>query len=209
MWYHDFMIKNHKTSFLALVRHGQSEWNAMGMWTGDTDVGLSAKGREEARVAARMLAAIPFDYAYTSQLARAIETLDIMLAEMKRTDIPVTRYPALNERQYGIYTGKLKEDVKKQLGEDAYRSIRRGWDHPIEDGESLKDVHKRVVAFFREEVLPRLASGHDVLIVSHGNAMRALAKELEGIADDEIIHLEMKTAEIWLYEYKDGKFSKK
>lgn len=194
---------------LALVRHGQSEWNALGKWTGHTDVGLSEYGKQQARDVAQLLSSIPFDYAYASQLRRTQETLDILLKELKLEDIPVTRHPALNERHYGIYTGKLKEEIKKEIGDDHYFSLRRGWDHPIPEGESLKDVHSRVVKFFNEEIAPHIHEHKNILVVAHGNTIRALAKELEDIGEDEIMHIEIAVGEVWLYELIDGKLAKK
>lgn len=198
-----------KTATLALVRHGESEWNALGMWTGHTDVGLSEKGKQQARDAARILSAFHFDVAYTSHLKRTKETLDIILEELGEAEIPITQHAALGERNYGIYTGKNKEEIKKDIGDDMYLSLRRGWDHPVPEGESLKDVHARVLPFFNEEVLPKLNEEKSVLVVSHGNTIRALAKDLEAISDDAIKHLEIETGGVWVYELVAGKLKKK
>jgi 2,3-bisphosphoglycerate-dependent phosphoglycerate mutase len=198
-----------KTATLALVRHGESEWNALGMWTGHMDVGLSLHGKEQAKHVAALLSSIHFDLAYTSQLKRTQETLEVILTELGETDIPVTRHPALSERNYGIYTGKNKEEIKKDLGDELYLSLRRAWDHPIPEGESLKDVYGRVVPFYTQEILPHLKAGKNVLIVSHGNTIRALAKDLEAISDEDIKHREIETGGVWVYELVDGKATKK
>ncbi len=197
-----------KTATLALVRHGESVWNALGKWTGYTDIGLSDHGKKQAEHAAHELALIPFNFAYCSQMVRTQETIQIILQTLS-LDIPVTTHPALNERNYGIYTGKNKEEIKKELGDDMFHSLRRGWDHPIPEGESLKDVHARVFPFFSEEILPHIQQGKNILVVAHGNTIRALSKDLEDISEAEIMNHEIGTGEVWLYEYGDGKFQKK
>lgn len=192
-------------SKLALVRHGQSEWNKKGLWTGWKDIPLTLGGKEEARAAATVLQGISFHVSYTSDLRRASETLEIIKAELKLV-IPTFKHQALKERHYGEYTGKSKWEIQKLVGEEKFKKIRRGWDEPIKEGETLKEVYKRVVPFFRQSVLPQITVGRNVLLVSHGNTIRALIKHLENITDEAISEVEFATGEVLIYELdKKGK----
>ena len=164
---------------LVLVRHGESEWNALNKWTGWTDVGLSEKGKEEAKHAAILVKDISFQKAFTSTLKRAQQTLELMLSELGLTAIPVVKDHALDERNYGVFTGKNKLEIKSQLGEEEFLKLRRGWDYPIAQGESLKDVYTRVVPYYEQTILPLVKNGEHVLVAAHGNSLRALMKYLE------------------------------
>lgn len=190
-------------AYLALVRHGESVWNAKGLWTGLTDVSLSQKGKEEAILAAYALKDIRFDLGFTSVLKRSIETIN----EMKKVlggDFPINEDPALNERDYGQMTGKNKWEVKEKLGEIEFIKIRRAWDYSIKGGETLKDVYDRVVPYYSKQILPELKMGKNVLVVAHGNSLRALVKYLEKIPDDKIENLEIATGEIYLYQMDEN-----
>lgn len=187
-------------AYLALVRHGESEWNAKGLWTGWTDVNLSSKGREEARAAGELIKDIHFDLAYTSLLSRAKQTLDQIKFVTDRDDLPTTENKALNERDYGEMTGKNKWEIKEQVGEEEFLRLRRSWDYPPPGGESLKMVFERVLPYYQNEILPKLKEGKNILIAAHGNSLRALIKELEQIPDDEIPHLELATGEVYIYQ---------
>ena len=171
---------------LVLVRHGESEWNALGKWTGWTDVSITEEGARLSRQLGEKLEDIKFTVAYQSLLRRTSETLDAVLEGAKQADISRLSAGEINERDYGVYTGMLKEEVRAKIGEEAYLKLRRGWDRPIEDGESLKDVYGRVQPFYAETILPRLLSGENVLIVGHGNSLRALIKYIENISDEDI-----------------------
>ncbi len=189
-------------AYLVLVRHGQSEWNAKGLWTGWTDVNLSETGREEARQAGSLIQNIAIAIAFTSALKRASQTLD----EIKKVlgkDIPTISDKALNERNYGDLTGKNKWEIQKEFGEEQFLKWRRGWDEPIKNGETLKDVYARVVQYYQEIILPHLEKGENVLIAAHGNSLRALVKYLENISDTDITHLEIATGEVYVYEIDD------
>lgn len=186
-------------AFLVLVRHGQSVWNEKGLWTGWTDVDLSEKGREEAREAGKVIANIHFDIVFTSALKRAHQTLD----EIKKVlgqDIPTTADKALNERSYGDLTGKNKWEIQKEYGDEQFTKWRRGWDEPIQNGETLKNVYERVVPYYKEVILPDLEKGENVLIAAHGNSLRALTKYLENISDEDIAKLEIATGEVIVYQ---------
>ena len=188
-------------SYLALVRHGESLWNALGQWTGWTDIDLSDNGREEARKAAHVLKEISFHVAHTSDLRRAQETLEIILKEL-RLEIPVKKHHAIKERNYGSLTGKNKWKIKEEYGEEQFMLWRRSWDHPVPEGESLKDVHSRVVPYYKKRILPDLKKGKHVLVAAHGNSIRALVKHLENISDTDIPHLEIGTGEVYLYHFE-------
>lgn len=183
---------------LILIRHGESEWNKAGLWTGLTDIGLSEKGKEEARLAGEKLKGISIDFAFTSVLLRAKQTLDEIKGVLG-IDVPTFEDQALNERNYGIYTGKNKWGIKKEVGDEQFKKIRRGWDISIENGESLKDVYNRVVPYYQAEILPKLKEDKNVLISAHGNSLRALIKYLENLSDNDIENLEIATGEVYIY----------
>lgn len=186
-------------AYLVLVRHTESEWNAKGVWTGLTDISLSASGKEKARIIADEIKSIQFDYAFASKLRRAKETL-FEIQQKLQTSIPTTETEALNERDYGAFTGKNKWEIQNQMGEEEFKKLRRGWDYPIPNGETLKDVYGRVVPYYQAQILPYLKNGKNVLIVAHGNSLRALVKYLENIPDEQIPNLEIATGEILVYE---------
>lgn len=186
-------------AYLVLVRHTESEWNAKGLWTGLTDISLSEEGREKARALCKKLKDFHFDRAFTSVLKRSKETL----AEIKTTlggDFPIIEDKALNERDYGVFTGKNKWEVQKKLGDEEFKKLRRAWDYPIPGGEPLKDVYNRVLPYYQAQILPYLKNGKNVLIVAHGNSLRALVKYLENISDNDTSRLEIATGEIIIYE---------
>lgn len=184
---------------LVLVRHGESEWNAKGLWTGWTDVNLSENGRDEARKAGDLLKDIHFDYAYTSNLKRAQQTWQEIQQVTGQTNVPTVADKAVNERDYGDMTGKNKWEVKEQVGEEEFQKLRRSWDYPPPNGESLKMVYERVIPYFEQEILPKLKEGKNVIIAAHGNSLRALIKYLENISDEEIPSLEMATGGVYVY----------
>ncbi len=185
-------------SYLALVRHGESEWNAKGLWTGWKDIPLTQKGIEQAKTAGVSLKDIKFDLGFTSILSRVKQTMDEMKKVLNQ-QFPVIEDKALNERNYGVYTGKNKWEIKKEVGEEEFLKIRRGWDHPIPRGECLKDVYQRAIPYYEENILPKLKAGKNVLVSAHGNSLRALVKYLENIPDDKISKLELAIGEVYLY----------
>ncbi len=194
---------------LVLVRHGKSEWNEKGLWTGWRDIPLAPKGFEEAKTTGEQLRDIHFDYAYTSALIRAQQTLDTILSEISQTP-PITQDKALNERDYGDYTEKNKWDIQKELGEEEFQKIRRSWDYPPPNGESLKMVYERSVPYFESEIMPKLKEGKNIIIAAHGNSLRALVKHIENISEEEVASLEIGTGEAYVYQINaDGSVASK
>lgn len=194
---------------LVLVRHGKSEWNEKGLWTGWRDIPLAPKGIEEAQTTGEQLKDIHFDCAYTSALMRAQQTLSEILRVINQTP-PITNDKALNERDYGDYTEKNKWDIQKELGEEEFQRIRRSWDYPPPNGESLKMVYERVIPYFEAEILPHLKEGKNIIIAAHGNSLRALVKYLENISEDDIAMLEIGTGEAYIYDLdSEGKVTNK
>lgn len=197
-------------TYLILVRHAKSEWNSLGLWTGLTDVSLSEEGKAEARQTAQHLQNIPIHKTLSSNLKRTVETLDLIKEELKLHHLPTERHEALNERNYGIYTGKNKWQIKAEVGEEVFKKMRRGWDHPMPEGETLKDVHTRVVPFYKEKIHPELQNGSNILVVAHGNSLRALVKHLENLTEEEVSDLEIGIAEAYVYSIdKDGRIIEK
>lgn len=192
------------TGKLIIVRHGESEWNATGQWTGLTDVHLTTKGRHDAGLMGEKLRDLHFDHAFTSEQVRTVETLQALLEIQGQTDLPYDRRWAINERDYGQYTGLNKWEVKQKVGEEVFNGIRRGWDYPIPGGESLKDVYARTVPFYQSAVLDRLQAGQNVLLSGHGNSIRSLMKFIEDISDEAIGATEFPFGTIAIYEVKDS-----
>jgi len=203
---------------LVLLRHGESDWNASNQFTGWVDVGLTEKGRAEAVRSGELLAEqdlLP-DVLYTSLLRRAITTAHMALDTADRLWIPVRRSWRLNERHYGALQGLNKADIKARYGEEQFMAWRRSYDTPpppIERGgefsqdgdpryadigggpltECLADVVKRFLPYYTDVIVPDLRSGKTVLIVAHGNSLRALVKHLDRMSDDEIVELNIPT----------------
>lgn len=197
-------------AYLVLVRHGQSEWNLLGQWTGLTDVHLTDEGRVEAQRAARTLEDIDLHRAYSSELTRAKHTLDEIVNHLDKTDVDRSEHAELNERDYGELTGKNKWQVRDEYGEEKFQAWRRSWDHPVPGGETLKDVSERVLPFYEQHILEDLKSGKNVIVAAHGNSLRALIKHLDEVADDQSHEVEIMTGEVLVYEIDDnGKLLKK
>jgi 2,3-bisphosphoglycerate-dependent phosphoglycerate mutase len=190
---------------LIVARHAESEWNATGQWTGITDVHLSEKGFKESAMLGKALKdlEIPIDVAYCSQQIRSRETLEGMLNASQQFEVDINVNGALNERDYGEYTGKNKWEIKEAIGEEAFNQIRRGWDSPVPGGETLKMVYERVIPFYADTILPLLNEGKNVLIVAHGNSIRALMKFIDSISDDDVSKLEMIFGRIIVYDVSD------
>ncbi len=194
---------------LILVRHGQSEWNALGQWTGKTDIGLTEEGKAQARTAGQFLKDIHIDRVYVSSLIRTVQTLHEIESVLGKNFEAIATH-AIDERDYGIYTGKNKWEVEKEFGADRFQALRRSWDYPVEGGETLKVVSERVVPYFEEHIKPELLAGKNVLVSSHGNTLRTLIKYLEGIDDAGVEQVEIEIAQIYIYEIDEhGKIANK
>lgn len=187
---------------LIISRHAESEWNATGQWSGTRDIHLSEKGFKESGMLGRALRtlSIPIDIAYCSEQIRTRETLEGILEASQQYDVEVVRTSAMNERDYGDYTGKNKWQMKEEIGEAAWNDVRRGWDVHIPNGETLKMVYERVQPFYLETLVPLLKSGKNVLLVAHGNSIRALIKYIESISDDNIGDIEMLFGDLLVYD---------
>jgi 2,3-bisphosphoglycerate-dependent phosphoglycerate mutase len=195
---------------LIIVRHSESEYNAKGLWTGITDVGLTEKGHDDARKIGELLRGIPFDKIYVSQLKRAVQTKNDLLEAYGQTTAEIRKTAAINERDYGDYAGKNKWDIKKEVGETTFNAIRRAFDEAVPNGETLKDVYERVIPWYREIVLPQLLNNKNVMIVAHGNSNRAFRKYLESISDEGIKEVEMDFDKVYIYEVdNDGRMTNK
>ena len=215
---------------LVLLRHGESEWNSKGLFTGWVDVGLSATGAQEAANGGKLLtqSGIRPSVVHTSVLSRAIQTAHLALDEAGLLWLPVRRSWRLNERHYGALQGKDKARTRQEFGDDQFMLWRRSYDvppPPIADDdeysqsgdaryaalppearprtECLKDVQARLLPYWYESIVPELAVGKTVLIAAHGNSLRALVKHLDGIGDDEIAELNIPTGIPLAYELDD------
>ena len=202
---------------LALVRHGQSQWNLEDRFTGWWDVDLTPVGENEARASGQLLkqTGVDFSRAYTSVQTRAIRTLYLALGEMDRLWLPVTKDYRLNERHYGGLTGLNKKETAAKHGEDQVKIWRRSFDIPPPDmvaggefdlskdaryrgvtipaTESLKTTLDRVLPYWDSEIAPKLKAGENIVVAAHGNSLRAIVKHLFNVPDSEITEVEIPT----------------
>lgn len=211
---------------LILVRHGQSTYNKKNLFTGWLDVGLTIQGVQEAKKAGKIIKDnnLTFDIAYTSELKRAQKTLEYILKEINQKKLQVIKTYKLNERHYGALQGLNKEEMKKQFGEEQVNLWRRGlYEKPpalskqdktypgndpkyknikeeLPTSESLYDTMVRVSNYYENEIITKLKEHKKVLVVAHGNSLRALIKYLDNISDDDIMKLEIPTGEPICYE---------
>ncbi len=211
-------------TYLALLRHGQSQWNLENRFTGWVDVNLTPKGEEEAVHAGRLLAdsGAPFDKVFTSVQTRAIRTANLALDAAKLAWLPVERNWRLNERHYGGLTGLDKAETAKKHGDEQVKLWRRSYDTPpppLEPGgefdlskdrryagvdvpatESLKLTLERVLPYWNEAIAPDLKAGKNLVIAAHGNSLRAIVKHLLDVPDSEIVGVEIPTGNPLLIE---------
>ena len=216
---------------LVLVRHGESEWNKLNLFTGWTDVDLSEKGHEEAKEGGRLLKeeGFDFDVCYTSYLKRAIHTLGHILDEMDRNWLPVIKAWQLNERHYGALQGLNKSETAEKYGEDQVKIWRRSFDitppalEPSDERaphnqdayrtvdksclpltDSLAIPIERAVPYFNDVIRKDMEAGKRVIIAAHGNSLRALVKYFDNISDDDIIGVNIPTGVPLVYEFDDS-----
>ena len=199
-----------KSNILVLVRHGQSEWNKLNLFTGWKDPNLTQQGIAEASQAGEKLKdmSIKFDLMYTSVLQRAQLTGTIILEKLDQLNIPIEKNVNLNERDYGDLTGMNKDQARAEFGEEQVHIWRRSYDVPPPGGESLKNTYDRVVPYFKEKVLTQLESGKNILIAAHGNSLRSLVKYIEKISEENILKFEIATGEPLFYQYISGKLKR-
>ncbi|KAK0523301.1 Phosphoglycerate mutase [Tilletia horrida] len=194
---------------LVLTRHGQSEWNKLNLFTGWKDPALTEQGKAEALKGAEELKKYGytnFDLAFTSDLQRAQNTLAIQLKEIGQEGISVTKDQALNERDYGELTGLNKDDARKKFGEEQVHIWRRSYDVPPPGGESLELTAKRVLPYYEANIKPHVIAGKS----AHGNSLRAMIKELEGMTGEQIVATELATGVPIVYKIDaDGKVVEK
>lgn len=222
-------------SKLILLRHGQSTWNEMNLFTGWVDVPLSTKGIEEAFAAGKLIQDIPIDYIITSTLMRAQMTAMLAMTmhhskkvpviqhrgegrleewskiyseETKRQIIPVTCYSELNERMYGELQGLNKLETAQKFGAEQVQIWRRSFDTSPPNGESLAMTAKRSIPCFEEKIIPLLEQGLNVFVSAHGNSLRSIIMDLEGLSKEQVVSLEIATGSPIIYNFSDGIFAK-
>lgn len=218
-----------------MIRHGQSEWNRQNLFTGWVDIPLSQEGIAESIKAGHAIAEIPFDVIFVSALARAHMTMylamsvhkggkipraihkpekgqigwdEIYSEKVSESCIPVIQAWQLNERMYGALQGLNKDETRRKFGEEQVQIWRRSYDVAPPEGESLEMNAKRTIPYFQEMILPQLREEKNVLIVAHGNSMRAIVMILDNLNKEQVVKLEIATGEPLVYLYNRGKLSK-
>lgn len=221
---------------LIMLRHGQSIWNKKNLFTGWVDVPLSREGIVEAEEAGKVLADIPIDIVFTSELTRAIMTAMVALnfhasgktailahpgeghmeswakvygRGAQADSIPVHRAWQLNERMYGELQGLNKAETIEKFGKEQVQIWRRSFDIAPPGGESLAMTAERSIPYFTNEIVPHLASGKNVLISAHGNSLRSIVMELDSLSKEQVVALELPTGQAIIYEYINGIFYKR
>lgn len=220
-------------SKLILLRHGQSIWNKENLFTGWVDIPMSEAGMQEAMKAGKKIENIPIDVIFTSTLNRAQMTVPLALLHHKSGKIPVFMHPGegkleewgevyseetkkqlipvysaweLNERMYGRLQGLNKEETAKKFGADQVKLWRRSFDVRPPDGESLEMTAARTLPYFKEQIVPRLAKGENVLISAHGNSLRSIIMFIDNLSKEEVVNLELATGDPLIYSYKNGQY---
>lgn len=197
---------------LVLVRHGESEWNRLNMFTGWQDVDLTEEGVAEAHRAGAMLKAegAHVDLAFTSLLKRAQNTLKIILSELDQDKLPIVFDAALNERHYGDLVGLNKDEARERWGEEQVHLWQRSYDIAPPGGESLKDTAARVLPFYTKRIVPELQAGKNVILVAHGNSLRSLVMQLDRLSPEQVKELTISTGMPLIYRLRpDGTVAEK
>ena len=194
---------------LILLRHGQSVWNAANKFTGWTDVELSELGKAEAAKAGEDLAATKIDVVHTSDLIRAQRTAAIVMEHNQASiDVPTHRDYRLNERHYGALQGLDKDETRAKYGAEQVHIWRRSYDVPPPEGESLEMCAQRTLPYLSEAIMPDLSAGKTVLVAAHGNSLRSIVMEIEGLSKEEVLSLEIPTGVPRTYTYENGVFTR-
>jgi 2,3-bisphosphoglycerate-dependent phosphoglycerate mutase len=222
-------------SKLILLRHGKSVWNEKNIFTGCVDVPLSPLGITEALEAGKIISDIPIDIIYTSVLIRAQMTAMLAMSQNSTQKVPVFQHKKgdlpegwetiyghdareetipvicawqLNERMYGELQGMNKAEMAEEFGDAQIKLWRRSYDIAPPKGESLSDTAARTIPYFEEQIMPHLIAGRNVLIAAHGNSLRSIVMDLEGLDHQQVVSLEIATGVPLFYEYRDGKVSR-
>lgn len=220
---------------LILMRHGQSTWNLLNLFTGWVDVPLTEKGVKEAIDGGREIAHLPIDVMFTSTLVRAQMTAMLAMLDHHGGRVPVLIHPEgskeskwgknyhpeagsrsipcytaweLNERMYGELQGLNKDETRKKFGEEQVHIWRRSYDVAPPGGESLKDTAARTLPYFNEKILPVLGEGKSVFVAAHGNSLRSIVMQLDGLSEKEVLSLEIPTGKPIIYEYSKGELTR-
>ena len=186
---------------VVLLRHGESQWNLENRFTGWIDIPLSPRGEGEAKTAGEKLKSFRFSRAFTSVLVRANETLRIVLEAIGQRTIPVEYDQALNERHYGDLQGLNKAETAVKFGDAQVKIWRRSYDISPPNGESLKDTAARVISYWQKKIFPFVLKSQNILIVAHGNSLRALVMHLDNLSRDAVLELNIPTGVPLLYEF--------
>jgi len=230
------MHKDKEKGFLVLLRHGESLWNRQNLFTGWVDVPLSRKGIGEALEVGKRLSVIPFGTLFVSDLVRAQMTAMLVMSEHVGGMVPIFQRDVsqksfeswcqnfgdpegtrtipvivaweLNERMYGELQGRNKEEVRNRFGAEQVKKWRRSYEIAPPGGESLKMTSGRVLPYFRQHILAHLREGQHVLVVAHGNSLRAMMMELESLSREEVVNLEIATGEPVCYSYAESHFTR-
>lgn len=222
-------------SQLIMMRHGESKWNKLNLFTGWVDVPLSEKGIEEAIEGGKKIKDIPIDFIFTSSLERAIMTAMLAMEQHHAKKVPIILHPGegkleewaqiysdaakentipvikaweLNERMYGELQGLNKAETIEKFGADQVKIWRRSYDVPPPNGESLEMTASRSIPYFQEKIVPILSEGKNVFISAHGNSLRSIIMFLDQLTKEEVLHLELATGKPILYSFDNGKFTK-
>lgn len=220
---------------LILLRHGQSEWNKLNVFTGWVDIPLSQEGIAESIKAGKRIADMPIDMIFTSSLIRAQMTVMLAMLQHKSGKIPYVQHPGqghleewshiyspetaakcvpvyeawqLNERMYGKLQGMNKQETREKYGDEQVHIWRRSYDIAPPDGESLEMTADRSIPYFKEKIVPYLEKGQNVFVCAHGNSLRSIMMYLDGLSKEEVLKLELPTGLPIIYEYKDGNWHK-
>jgi 2,3-bisphosphoglycerate-dependent phosphoglycerate mutase len=195
-------------SVLVLIRHGQSQWNLENRFTGWTDVPLTERGSEDAKKTSHVLTEFHFDRGYTSRLKRAADTMTIILKELGQ-NIPVIADSALNERHYGDLTGLNKAETAAKYGQEKVLEWRRGYATPPPGGESIADLCKRVLPFFKWAIMSEIANGKNIIVTASGNSMRPILQLLDYLDDTTTATMEVGLCTPYIYWFEGGTMVKK
>ena len=185
------------------MRHGLSVYNDQNRFTGWKDVDLNQQGRDEAKQAVELLKSYEFDMAFTSNLIRAQETLDIILKGINQNDISITKNLALNERDYGDLIGQNKTEAAEKFGKEQVHIWRRSFDTPPPGGESLKDTADRVIPYLKNEIMPHILEGKTIIVGAHGNSIRAIVMHLQNYDSKQILKTEIGWCEPWVFSFEN------